>query len=109
MPLSPDQQKPPGFFKAKIAGYIWSITPHCREVARLTSEAREHPLPLGMRTRLGVHRLFCEWCARYEEQLDFLGEASQRLPEHLDEASGTPLGAEARERMKRALRDSSPG
>lgn len=100
-----DDQESPHWLKAGLAGLVWRFTPNCREVARLTSEARDHALPLGMRTRLGLHRIFCKWCARYAEQLDLLHEASRQFPEHLDEINGPALNAQAKARFKRALRE----
>lgn len=105
MPLSPHDHESPNWLKTKVSSWFWSLTPSCREVARLTSEGRDHPLPLGMRTRLGLHRSFCKWCARYAKQLDLVHEASQLFPEHLDEVGGPTLDNDAKARMKRALHD----
>jgi len=91
--------------KARLAGFVLRLTPNCREVSRLTSEERDHALPFGTRSRLGLHRLLCKYCARYAEQLDLLREASQRLSEHSDEAGGPVLGESAKARLKRALRN----
>lgn len=96
--------EPQNWLMAKVANLVWRFTPKCKEVARLTSEGREHPLPLGTRARLGLHRLFCKWCARYAAQIDLLHEASHRLPDHDEEIGGPQLRGDARERMKRALR-----
>ena len=105
MPHSPHDQKPPNWLKAKVANLVWRITPTCREVTRLTSEERDHPLPLGMRVRLRLHRCFCTWCERYAKQLDFIHEASHRLPERADEIGEPALDSAAKARLKRALRD----
>ncbi len=78
--------------------------PNCREVARLTSEALDHPLPLGLRLRLSLHRRLCAWCARYARQLAFLHDAARHASEHLDHLPGPALPDEARARMKQALR-----
>lgn len=88
-----------------LTDWVWRITPNCREVARLTSEGRDHALPLGVRTRLGLHRLFCKWCARYAKQLELLHEATHLLPEHLDQADGRMLNTDTKARFKRALRE----
>ena len=105
MPLSPHAESP-GWLRTRVSSWFWSLTPACQEVARLTSEQREHPLPLALRARLGLHRTFCQWCARYAKQLDFMEEASQLFPEHLDDLHGPDLDPEQKARMKRALRDS---
>ncbi len=101
MPQTSEAPETPRWLTTKVAGLVWRITPNCREVARLTSEARDRALPLGARTRLGLHRAFCKWCARYAAQLDLLHEATHRLPEHLDKA----LPIDAKARMKQAMRE----
>ncbi len=100
MPSSDDHENP-NWIATRVANLVRRVTPACREVARLTSEERDHPLPLGARVRLGLHRRFCVWCARYTKQLGLLHEASQRL----DEADGPRLKRDARERLKRVLRE----
>lgn len=105
MAEAPHDQPQRNWFGTKISGWFWSLTPTCKEVARLTSEERERPLPLGTRLRLGLHRSFCQWCARYAKQLDFLHEANAHFSEHADEAGGPSLDSDARARMKRALQD----
>jgi hypothetical protein len=96
---------PPSWLWTKVSNWFWSLTPACKEVARLTSEAREHPLPLGMRSRLDLHRCFCQWCARYARQLDLIHEASQLLPERAESLIGPGLDGSAKVRMKAAVRD----
>lgn len=103
MPDSPDNHSSPNWLKTKVSNWFWSLTPSCREVVRLTSEERENRLPFAMRWRLGLHRCFCKWCARYAKQLDLLHEASRLYPEHADESSDAALSEDARTRMKRAL------
>jgi hypothetical protein len=105
MTHSPHDQAPPSWLKTKVSGWFWSLTPTCKEVARLTSEGRDRPLPLGMRLRLSLHRAFCQWCARYAKQLDLVHEASHAFPEHADQAGGPALDTDAKGRMKRAIQD----
>ncbi len=105
MSSSPDtHDHSPGWLKARIADVVWRVTPKCKEVARLTSDARERPLSMTTRLRLGLHKSFCEWCARYAAQLDLLGEATQHLPEHMDDCVEEALPPDAKARMKQALR-----
>jgi len=105
MPHPKDEHEPRSWFETKVSSWFWSLTPTCREVVRLTSEEREHPLPWGMRWRLRLHRLFCKWCARYARQLDLLHEASQLFPEK-DQFTNQPvLKSEVEERLKRAVRE----
>jgi len=106
---SSDDHVPPNWLKARVSNWFWSLTPTCKEVVRLTSEGRDHPLPLGMRMRLSLHRSFCQWCARYAKQLDFVHEASALFPEHMDEMNGPGLDDDAKARMKRALQRQAGG
>ncbi|MEP6669017.1 MAG: hypothetical protein ABJF10_07695 [Chthoniobacter sp.] len=104
----PADHESPHWLKARIAGVVWRITPNCHEVTRLASEELDHPLPFTTRTRLGLHRLFCEYCARYTEQLELLHEASRRLPEHPGEIDSPTLNVDFKARLKRTLREHSP-
>jgi hypothetical protein len=102
----PDHDHPqPHWLRTKLSAWFWSLTPACKEVARLTSEGRDRSLPLGMRLRLRLHRAFCQWCARYAKQLDLVHEATHLFPEHTDQVDTPPLDSAAKARMKRAVRD----
>ncbi len=105
MAQSPHDHAPPHWLKTKVSGWFWSLTPACKEVSRLTSEGRDRALPVGLRLRLGLHRAFCKWCARYARQLDFVHEASQLFPEHLDQIAGPTLKCDAKTRMKRTIQE----
>lgn len=107
MPLTSHNPRSPNWLKTKVSRWFWSFTPTCKEVARLTSESRDHALPIGIRLRLGLHRAFCPWCARYAKQVDLVHEASHHLPEHLTEIGEPSLNGDACARIKRALRDAA--
>ena len=51
----------------------------CKEVARLLSDAQDHELPAGERTRLRLHLAICNACRNVEQQFDFIRRAMQRL------------------------------
>lgn len=104
MSSTPHDDAPPNWLQRKVSNWFWSLTPTCKEVARLTSERRDHPLPLGLRLRLSLHRSFCEWCARYAKQLKLLHQASHLFPERVDELRGPTLESDAKARIKRSLR-----
>ncbi|MEZ0258725.1 MAG: hypothetical protein ACAI37_25825 [Chthoniobacter sp.] len=108
MSSAPADHESPDWLKVGLGSLVWRITPDCREVTRLTSEERDHALPFGTRTRLYLHRVFCEYCARYAQQLEFLHQASQRLPEYLERNSTPDLSADAKSRLKRALQEQAP-
>ena len=94
MPFSTDDHEPPNWITAKLANLVWRMTPDCREVTRL---------------RLGLHRCFCKWCARYAKQLDLLHEANHLFAQHVDQIGGPTLDSDAKARMKRALQKASNG
>jgi len=84
--------------------------PTCKEMVRVMSESMERPLPLRERVLLKLHLWVCVWCVWYLEQLRLLREAL-RARAASPEAGGPPgvsLSAEARERMKVALRRPLP-
>jgi hypothetical protein len=91
-----------------ISGFLIRLTPTCKDMAHLLSEAMDRPLPLGVRIKMQVHFLICKWCERYKNQLLFLRNSIRRHPEKFeghDSPSSTTLSPEARERLKRTLND----
>lgn len=92
-----------------IVGWFIRITPPCQEMTRLLSEAMDRPLPLGIRMKMRLHFLICKWCERYKNQLLFLRQALRRNPDKLEGESAesqTSLSSEAKDRLKRTLRNS---
>jgi hypothetical protein len=92
-----------------IVGWLIRITPPCKDMTRLLSEAMDRPLPLGIRLKMRLHFLICKWCERYKNQLLFLRQALRRNPHELqseDPASSTSLSPEAKDRLKRVIRNS---
>ena len=91
-----------------IVGWFIRITPPCKDMTRLLSDAMDRPLPLGIRFKMRLHFLICKWCERYKNQLLFLRQALRRNPSELDEvaASSTSLSPEAKDRLKRVIRNS---
>src|SRR5213083_2703975 len=81
------------------------ISPNCREAARLQSEALDRPLGLGKRIGLRIHLVLCKWCRRYGRQIGFLRSAAHRHEEHEQILPPQTLLPEARERIKRRLRE----
>ena len=64
----------------------------------------EKELPLITRIKLRIHFLMCSFCERYMKQLKYIREISREFPEKIGEASEASLPADAKERMKAALR-----
>lgn len=84
-----------------------TISPTCREVSRLQSEGLDHALTTWQRLGLRLHLLLCQWCRRYGRQLRFLRKIVHEHPEKMAEAGPKNLSAEARERLKRVVRDAA--
>lgn len=81
------------------------LSPDCREATRLQSQALDRPLGLGQRIGLRIHLVLCKWCRRYGKQIEFLRSAAHRHEEHEPPLPPQSLRAEARERIKRRLRE----
>ena len=81
------------------------LSPNCREATRLQSEALDRPFGLGQRIGLRIHLVLCKWCRRYGKQIDFLRSAAHRHEEHEQGLPPQSLPPEARERIKRRLRE----
>lgn len=94
--------------EAKLVGFIARHTPKCREVTKILSDSLERPPSLGMRLRLRLHFLICAWCQRYARQLRLLGKFASQLPSHVDSCSSEALPADAKQRIKQALREQPP-
>lgn len=87
--------------------YLAARLPSCREVTRLGADALDRPFPFGQRLAVRFHVLICVWCRRYLRQIAFLRQAVRTHPDRLldaSDATAAGLSAEARERLKQALR-----
>jgi len=88
-----------------LAGWLIKMTPPCNQIVKLVSEGMDHPLPLGTRIKVRLHCLICKWCERYKQQLIFIRSAMRQNPDKLmGQEPSAGLSAEARERLKQALR-----
>jgi hypothetical protein len=65
----------------------------------------DRELSLVMRIKLRVHYLMCSFCERYMKQLKYIRQVSREFPEKIGEVSEASLPADAKERMKAALRE----
>jgi len=52
-----------------ITTLLAHITPPCKDVVHLASQAMDRPLPWSTRLNLQLHYWICEACARYRDQL----------------------------------------
>ena len=58
-----------------------------------------------MRMKLRIHYLMCSFCKRYMKQLKYIRQVSREFPAKIGEVSDAALPADAKERMKAALRE----
>jgi len=70
----------------------------------MLSLGMDKELSLMMRMRLRIHYLMCSFCERYMKQLKYIRQVSREFPERIGEVSDASLPADAKERMKAALR-----
>ena len=61
---------------------MWHRLTHvisCKEASRLLSQAQDRRLGLLERLKLRAHVALCDFCTRFEKQLDFMREAMRRF------------------------------
>jgi len=92
-------------FWNKIKSTCADLSPNCRQAVRAQSEALDHSLPATRRFGLWMHLLICKWCRRYSGQIHFMHDATGGLPDKMTETSSSKLSAEARDRIKRQLKE----
>jgi hypothetical protein len=83
---------------------ICRFTPTCPEVVRILSQGMDEDLSLGTRIKLRIHYLMCSFCERYAKQLKYMRTVAREFPEKVGEVSDATLPADAKQRMKDALR-----
>ena len=84
--------------------------PTCQELTPILSQSLERRLTLRERLTLRLHFLICVYCARYLKQLRFMRHAvrareAQPLADDAAADATPSLTPEARERIRRALRE----
>lgn len=82
--------------------------PACEEIVKDISQAMDQRPSLATRLKVRIHLWVCAWCQWYYEHLHLIrqaarakGSAGSELPES---QGGSHLSAEARERIKRSLK-----
>ena len=107
-PRPPDDtsvfQEHRSWLQLQIVLLICRFTPKCPEVTRILSQGMEKELPLITRIKLRIHFLMCSFCERYMKQLKYIRQVSREFPEKIGEVSNATLPADAKERIKSALR-----
>jgi hypothetical protein len=69
---------------AVVVRGLADLSPGCKTVTRLQSEALDRKLPLRQRLGLRGHLLLCQWCRRYGKQTS-PGHYARRLARSLDD------------------------
>jgi hypothetical protein len=85
---------------------LLTLSPNCRQVARLLSRSLDRPLQFWTSLGMKLHLALCISCRRYARQARCLHE---ELPKHEHawiESCPERLPAEARQRLKTLLRQS---
>jgi predicted anti-sigma-YlaC factor YlaD len=80
----------------------------CREISELVSLSLDHEPPRAERLAVTLHLLYCKACRRFRRQVLTLKSAMARLASDAScaELAEIPhLSPDARERIKRALRE----
>jgi len=89
---------------------LWILAMPCTRATQLISESLDRELPWRLRAAIRVHQFTCRSCRRFRTQIEALRAA---LARRLEAEGGTPapqtpgLSADARERIRDALRDAS--
>ena len=90
---------------AAIKDGYHTLVPTCREVIRTQSDALDQSISSTKWFGLRLHLLVCKWCRRYGKQIQFLHHAASEYPDEIAESVPQKLSDEARERIKRRLKD----
>jgi len=88
----------------KFSRLLRALSPNCRDVSRLQSQALDGALPAADRLGLRLHLLLCRWCRRYGQQIRFLRAAAQNQADHDSALPEYLLNPQSRERIKARLR-----
>lgn len=96
----------------RLALWMAHHTPSCSEMARLSSQTLERPLPLRQRLLRLAHFVACDWCLRYAKHLRFLRTAANALAHREsclhDHLPAHTLRAESKARLKQRLAQEPP-
>jgi hypothetical protein len=82
---------------------------NCKQASRLVSESLDRRLSWRERWSMHLHLLICDMCTRFKTQMEFLQRAAREyLRRGAPMAEQTPLSAEGRERIRRAVSGNAP-
>ncbi len=78
---------------------------NCRAAAEAQSRLLDGKLSVWTRIGLRIHIFMCRWCWRYGRQIRKLHDHALKHPEIWHESEGPGLSVEARDRMRKRLRE----
>ncbi|MDA8178876.1 MAG: anti-sigma factor family protein [Desulfobacteria bacterium] len=81
----------------------------CKDVTQLISQSMDASLPIGKRIGMRLHLLMCKFCSRYERQLLLIRETVRGIVAtegKSGEPPGETLSEEAKDRIRKSLRNS---
>lgn len=87
-----------------VARALAELSPRCKTVSRLQSEALDRELSFRERTGVRVHLLLCKWCRRYGNQIRMLKKLVRERGDQTGGDDSQPLSKEARERIREKLK-----
>ncbi len=99
--------------KRKLIAWILRWTGSCEKAAALISQSLDRRLSTQERAMLAVHIWICSHCKRYREQLIMIQKIAKTIDPKMtsptEPGSSISLTPEARERIKKALREFEDG
>ncbi len=88
----------PNFYR-KVVLPLADLSPCCKTVCRLQSEALDRQLDCRRRTGVVVHLFLCKRCRRYGKQIRLLRHLARARGDEILNAKPQELSSEARERI----------
>lgn len=79
------------------------ITPTCEVISQKVSESLDHDIGFYDKVRIKIHHIGCEFCRRYEEQIEAVQKIVHGLAEKYEvelEEADIHLSDEAKTRIK---------
>jgi hypothetical protein len=90
----------------KFKSWLSRKTEGCKSVSPLFSAALERKLSFFERMRVKIHLFTCGACLNYVSNLKFMQDTFKMQGERDDEETANKLSADAKDRIKNALRSS---
>jgi 3-methyladenine DNA glycosylase AlkC len=87
-----------------ITTLLARLTPSCKDVTYLASQAMDRSLPWSTRIKLQLHYWICEACTRYRDQLRTIRQTLRRSFEHEQANEMSSLSPASKARLTEAFR-----